>query len=267
MLQGNLTKLDNDFITIWSNYMLYREIDKDALKALAEMGQINAVQSFYLFFFRKDRSPKVDEIVENYKGINPDEDFAKANKLRFDKAEDIVKVDKLILAISEIEDDINELQRKYDNTLIVEYAEQRDIERQANRKFEQKKELEKDFYNISFIKLKKECIGEYWNIGLQTKNPLFCERAVELQRSMPMFDLADLRKCVKITRKGLMKAYKKDKEDTLVQFALGKNLLMFRGSDKEKELGNLLLKNLASRELSKETQEYKANLNLNGEKE
>lgn len=81
MIQGNLTKLDNDFITIWSHYVLYREIDKDALRKLAELGQINAVQSYYLFF--KETNAKVDGIVKEYRGLNPDEIFAQANKEYF----------------------------------------------------------------------------------------------------------------------------------------------------------------------------------------
>lgn len=257
MLQGNLTKLDNDFITIWSNYVLYREIDKEALRKLAEMGQINAVQSYYLFF--NERNTKVDEIANGYKGINPDENFAKTNKLRLDRVDDIARANKILVELANVQEEIVDLQRQYDNTLFVQTEERLKLERQADKKFEERKELETEFYNIPFIKMKKECVGQYWQIGLETKNPLFCERAVELQASMPLANIQDLKKCVKITRKGLMKHYKKDMDNVGVQFALAKNLIMFRASDKEKEFANNLLKNLSKRELSQEVQKYDKN--------
>ena len=51
MLEYEFDNLDDQFVTIWSKYFLYQDeslIIKD-LETLAEMGQINAVQSWYLF--------------------------------------------------------------------------------------------------------------------------------------------------------------------------------------------------------------------------
>lgn len=128
-----------------------------------------------------------------------------------------------------------------------------------NVKASERRALEEQFYAIPFIDHKRNSIREYWNIGIQTGNPLFNERAVEIQKRMPLADLDDLRKCVKTTRKGLMKRYKKDKEDVAVKFGLAKNLVLFQASNKEKEIANTILKQLASRELSQELQAYDEN--------
>jgi len=62
------------------------------------MGQINAVQSYYLFF--KETNAKVDEIVKEYRGLNPDEIFAQANKEFFYGSKDIEKANQLLEEIA-----------------------------------------------------------------------------------------------------------------------------------------------------------------------
>ncbi len=261
MIQGNLTKLDNDFITIWSHYVLYREIDKDALRKLAELGQINAVQSYYLFI--KETNAKVDGIVKEYRGLNPDEIFAQANKEYFYGSKDIEKANQLLEEIADKQDEYNKIREKYYNTSYYNtsnyYDEIEQLEMMMNVKASERRALEEQFYAIPFIDHKRNSIREYWNIGIQTGNPLFNERAVEIQKRMPLADLDDLRKCVKTTRKGLMKRYKKDKEDVAVKFGLAKNLVLFQASNKEKEIAKTILKQLASRELSQELQAYDEN--------
>ena len=71
MLEYDFNELDNDFVTIWSKFLLTE--DKAAIvneiEALAELGQINAVQSWYLV--RQGRPNKIiDEIVSNYNASN-----------------------------------------------------------------------------------------------------------------------------------------------------------------------------------------------------
>lgn len=50
MIEYGFNALDNDFITLWSNYILYHDKGQiiKPLTMLAEKGQINAIQSWYL---------------------------------------------------------------------------------------------------------------------------------------------------------------------------------------------------------------------------
>ena len=79
MLEYNFTELDNDFITLWSRYIVTDKIvlDMNALQELAEKGQINAVQKWY-WFNKKGVNSKIDAIVESYKGDTYNELFSKA---------------------------------------------------------------------------------------------------------------------------------------------------------------------------------------------
>ena len=67
MLEYNFDLLDNDFITLWSNYLLYNDANAiiKPLRILAEKGQINAVQSWYLLKKEDEHSEKIDKIVES----------------------------------------------------------------------------------------------------------------------------------------------------------------------------------------------------------
>jgi len=80
MLEYDFNELDNDFITIWSKYFLTN--DKTAIKeyveALAELGQINAVQSWYLISGGKENK-NINAIVKSYNGGNFNEYLAMAN--------------------------------------------------------------------------------------------------------------------------------------------------------------------------------------------
>ena len=50
MLEYKFNSLDDDFITLWSNYILYNDTTLiiKPLEKLAEKGQINAIQCWYL---------------------------------------------------------------------------------------------------------------------------------------------------------------------------------------------------------------------------
>ena len=48
MLEKNLNELDNDFITLWSKYLTTGNLNLDTLTRLAELGQVNAIQEYYL---------------------------------------------------------------------------------------------------------------------------------------------------------------------------------------------------------------------------
>lgn len=48
MLENNFNILDNDYVTLWSRYLTSGSLDLNTLTKLAELGQIEAIQSYYL---------------------------------------------------------------------------------------------------------------------------------------------------------------------------------------------------------------------------
>ena len=79
MLEKNFSSLDDDFITLWSTYLVnhkYKEISSN-LQKLAELGQVNAIQSWYLW-----NKPGTNDVIdENCKNLSNDSNslYAKAN--------------------------------------------------------------------------------------------------------------------------------------------------------------------------------------------
>ena len=78
----DFNELDNDFITAWSKYFLrgqQAEIIKE-IEYLAEMGQVNAVQCWYLFR-RKGQSQNIDKVADYLcKGANFNFLYLRANQ-------------------------------------------------------------------------------------------------------------------------------------------------------------------------------------------
>lgn len=81
MQKRELDNLDNDFITIWSRWLLSAEnydVIKGDLRQLAMCNQINAVQYWY-WFNSQGVCPEIDEIVRNFNLATFDEMFAYSN--------------------------------------------------------------------------------------------------------------------------------------------------------------------------------------------
>ena len=94
MLEYDFNELDNDFVTLWSKKIVSGEdtlIFKDLTK-LAELGQINAVQSWYLIAKRTDKNNTIDNLVSNLGNGGANEMLAIAHK-DFFKNEFRYKVD------------------------------------------------------------------------------------------------------------------------------------------------------------------------------
>ena len=91
MLEYDFNELDNDFVTLWSKKIVSGEdtlIFKDLTK-LAELGQINAIQSWYLLAKDNDDNAVIDNNVENLGNGGANEMLAIAHK-------DFFKNDRLI---------------------------------------------------------------------------------------------------------------------------------------------------------------------------
>ena len=82
MLEYDFNELDNDFITLWSKFLLTNDKKAvvDGIEALAELGQINAVQSWYLVK-QNQGNRNIDNIVRSYNGSNFNEFWAMANAI------------------------------------------------------------------------------------------------------------------------------------------------------------------------------------------
>lgn len=80
MLEYEFSDLDNDFITLWSKYIVTKDLSLivNDLQKLARLGQINAVQSWYLFKQKGD-DKVIDSIVSGYTGGSYNELFAIGN--------------------------------------------------------------------------------------------------------------------------------------------------------------------------------------------
>ena len=83
MLEYKFTELDDDFITLWSNFILYHDTSLiiGPLKEIAEKGQINAIQCWYLLKKVDEESQIIDSIVDSYYGDSFNESLAIANRI------------------------------------------------------------------------------------------------------------------------------------------------------------------------------------------
>lgn len=84
MLEYDVTELDQDFMTLWSSYLLSGNMDFPRLTALAELGQINAVQSYYLFANTNQSNAKIDAIIDDYSAADPHQLLARLHRLSYE---------------------------------------------------------------------------------------------------------------------------------------------------------------------------------------
>ena len=81
MLENNFNELDNDFVTLWSKYLVTGNLNLEVLTKLAELGQVNAIQSYYLL---EDDEAFPNHVIEkNCKNLPNDYNgrYAKLNRI------------------------------------------------------------------------------------------------------------------------------------------------------------------------------------------
>ena len=247
MIEKNVTQLDQDFITIWSYYVLCginndrveQKVNIDITK-LAELGQINAIQSYYLFN-QPGNNKVIDEQVLDleYKfELNFNEKLALAN---YYESLERTQQDK--------QDLYNEIKSKIDA-------------KDYDRSFAYLQEKLKDYKSFQYFKSAYlDARSEYE----KTKNPLVGQRAIEMKNGIyylliNIFVVKDIdnssfkntKREIKEVYRKLMKEYKKDPSNELIKYALGKNIALYQpyyfDVDKEVyEFGKGLLKELADR--------------------
>lgn len=224
MIEYDFDELDNDFITIWSNYILYQDKGRiiGHLTMLAEKGQINAIQSWYLLKEASEQNETIEKIVDNYKMDNFNQMHAVANRM-FDKDREN------ILALRrKITDEIISL--RVDSSLSIDYIKYK--RHPYSKKVEETAKFAEEILNSS-------------------GSALICERLFELYYAEP-YILDNKKICQKdfITlRKIFNKKLAKNPQDIPVKFSLGKNLVFF-GTDNEIKKGQKILSELAERPLS-----------------
>ena len=240
MLEYDFNELDNDFVTLWSKKIVSGEdtlIFKDLTK-LAELGQINAIQSWYLLAKDNDDNAVIDNNVENLGNGGANEMLAIAHK-------DFFKNDRLI--------QMNEWAELHNLGYIVRdsYEEEGFLT------------LGSVIKNSVYGSYSKLSIEMYYNNYEKTHNPLSLERFYEMMGGRTAVDkaLIDIDQSTssiefKQLRKTLLEMYEQDKNNVAVAFALGKNLTLFKANSKLKALGNQILTELSKRELSKTLQDY-----------
>ena len=221
MLEHDFTELDNDFITLWSKYIVMGEqcAIYDELTKLAELGQINAVQSWYLFANPDVNNPVIDAHLQKY-GKGPNELLAKAHyyyhKERITEDEETIRQHGPNSDLSEV---------AYNNIQLSNYWK-------------------------LCLQARKAYLEQYG----YSHNILFAERFCELSR---LADTNTYKKDVKYVRKVLLQQYNKGVKSPQISFALGKNLILFKDFTSFKwQLGLDLLLELSKRELSATLQNY-----------
>ena len=227
MLEYNFNSLDDDFITLWSQYILYNDtsIIIKPLQELAEKGQINAIQSWYLLKKQEEQNPTIDAIVDGYYGDSFNEALAIANRLYDQNKQQIHGMQQQIVSYSERAE--NELIEAMDQYCKTEYAKQ-------------------------FIKTLELAEHTAKNLNSATA----WQRLYELYRADPIiclniynpFNIDE--KGVKIIRKSLRNGLKQRYVDAArIKYALGKNLLLFGTKEVEKQEGRDILLELSKRPL------------------
>lgn len=222
MLEYDFNQLDDDFITLWSNFILYHNTNAiiEPLQRLAEKGQVNAIQCWYLLKKPEQQNQIIDRIVDGYYGDGFNESLAIANRT-YDRTKPE------LLALKE---------------KIAEYHEK--------GKFRERDKLVEDFRATEYAKQLVNAAELTELAATTTKSCLIWERLFEIYTANGL-----ILNCNRISEKGhhsvrkaLRKRLKVAPQDAVSKFSLAKSLSFF--SDKKKEFESVhILTELANRPL------------------
>jgi len=217
MLEYDFNELDNDFITIWSSYILGESYDKTpkGLEELASLGQINAIQSLLLFYDQQLRYKDITKRVYDKIGYLENKNY----------------------------------EANFNEELIIQHAMRR--YRNTDNAYLQYSALVNN--NLSNeAHLYDYVLSKHLLAYTASKNPLILQRYYEIKKGNRKL-ISKL--TVKRLREELRELYYKDTNNSAVAFAYAKNLFFF-GSENEKFIGRNILNNLSNREFSSQLQEY-----------
>lgn len=274
MLEYDFGALDDDFITVWSMFILTQDYGciKGSLEKLAEMGQINAVQSWYLFQNEGDNE-HIDAIVRGYKGLTFNEAFAIGNFMER-KQDQRKKYSEIVNRLAEVVDEEIpkfEIEDGYlkDDLSIREKARYEALIEERNSLVAELKRLP------VFIYFNNACFGASEQ-AKTVRCPLCAQRYIEMKSRF--IDLTPfnsekesltkwVKKNMKRSMKRLLKVYdekiKEDKNATVrsipqISFALGKAIVFSEDiKNKTRDAGVQILQSLATRDFSNQFVDYR----------
>ena len=253
MIEYNFTELDSDYITLRSQFILnhdYSQIRKQITK-LAELGQINAIQTWVMMKEKEETNPKIEKYVDEI--YSKDVSHLSMNEL-------IVVMNKELFQGNEnVREILNELFNSYNNWIDARNAidyDKRKVE-DAVRDFE---EIKEKLYRTKFGK----CL-QYFK-GYESNSALSLQRQCEYLDAVYQEIWSRISKeGIKHIRKILLKKCTSrhgctEKERPFVEYALAKNIEFF----KDVVRTNLTLRKnafkifekLSQRELSKTLTDY-----------
>ena len=264
MLENNFNELDNDFVTIWSRYIVNHDEAQimNDLEKLAELGQINAIQSYYLILGLREKAQTnstIDrKLEENAVSRNFNYILAEANK---NYALNSKQLHELMKEHDEKVDEINELDEEYRHAVRYEnYNLSERLERQIDNADDELEEKKEEIKHHPVVAKETEAIKSCYAQAKETQNPYVKERYFELATGThaSYFLEKDERKfnnAIKQTQKELARRFKTN-PDPQTAYALGKSLVFFGKKEKSKQMGIEILTKLAERPLSKTLTSY-----------
>ncbi len=260
MLEYNFNTLDNDFVTIWSRYIKTNDVTLiiNDLEKLAELGQVNAVQNWYLFRKEGDNA-KIDSIVQSYIQTqgNYNELWAIGNYYSSD-SEQMELLYSIIEEYEEFETKAN--QHRF-------YGEdEREFARKAN-------EQRNKYYNETFYHYFNDATWSILSLAQRLEELPLYERVAEMQYTLASYipfseEALKLHKTAKKNNKiFIKKAIKEYKsrikanpnlninDDVMFYFSLAKGIILFKNK-KYYKIGFDLLTQLSNRDYSSEFNNY-----------
>lgn len=242
---GEITQLDNDFITLWSDIILHDANDRTrkGIEKLAELGQINAIQSWLLIKGEKETNKLIDEQINKIDAsrcLNFNEMVVISHTYAQKEAKGIAK-----------QLDLFQQQSNYIDKHWWDW-EQKTIDKE-NVKLQ---EIQKGLLQFNSVWWKHNAIVAMTKIPGYYQDPFLIERCAELAKGSPAgIFFGNQIKARQKSFKSLKKLFKQNPNDVRVNFHLGKNLVFWQKENKKAQaLGMKILEKLASRPLSFETE-------------
>ena len=246
MLEYDFNELDDDFITLWANYILWNDASRiiEPLERLAEMGQINAIQCWYLLKKHDETNIKIDAIVNAYRGGSFNEELAIAHR----------EYDKLKPELEELSEQVAYYQEQgealFKRCWNGGYGYS--LPDDQNEYYIARDRMLEEYKNTEYAKHLVLAAYAVENACSNTKRATVFERWFEIYASNPIILDNDRieKKTVKKARKILKNHVKDNPDDARAKFALAKNLIFFSDKAKEQIEGAEILTDLSKRPLS-----------------
>lgn len=239
MLEYDFNNLDNDFITVWSKFLLTQDkkLVVNEIEALAELGQINAVQSWYLV--KQDKQNKyIDNIVKSYNGSNFNEYWAMANAINPTQTEGEVKE-----SLEKTEDYCSKYMASKSNIFLNEVKSNSEFFKYLHTAIELAGNVKNNLYVNQ--RLAEMLLSYHEVLPIKTD-----KRYLKLASKVANNALKQM-ECV-LNREA--NVYELLKNKPQLAFAVAKNHLFFSKKNKEIQFATDVLTDLSNRELSLELQ-------------